>query len=197
MLRLAPLELALVTLTVSLWLHPALASAQDAPSSDYASLDARAGAPETATHYDVESTERRPSRGWPRPELQGWRRDAEYGLRLRLGIERRAVAAENARRDRERGGFGTGGTALIAMGAVFLGGGVVAELVALVIAIGSAGSGGSGNGAAVAAIGGGVSGCVGVLGLIVGGSLLSQRPRHLQPGEVTLTLGPGSLAVTF
>lgn len=188
--------LRLLGLTVLLSLHPALASAQDATSMDPTSVAVRATSSEPAGHYDAASAARRPPRGWPRPELEGWRRDAEYGLRLRLGIERRAVAAENARRDREGGHLGTTGIGLFVLGAVCLGGGIVTEFAALGIAISGAVHGRS-NSAGLVAFGGGVSAGVGALALIIGGIVFSQRPRHLEPGEVTLTLGPGSIAVTF
>ncbi len=76
--------LRLPTLTVLLCLLPALASAQDVPTMDDASFAAQAPTPEAATSYGEASSTRRPPRD--RPELDGWRRDAESGLRLRLDV---------------------------------------------------------------------------------------------------------------
>ncbi len=83
----------------------------------------------------------------------------------------------------------------IVLGIVCFAGGIVAEFVAIGVGITDAVHGRSSS-AGMVAFGGGVSAGLGVIGLITGGILLSQRPRHLQPGEVTLALGPGSLTIS-
>jgi len=45
-------------------------------------------------------------------------------------------------------------------------------------------------------IAGGACAGVGLLALITGGILFSQRAQHIEPGEVSLALGPASLALT-
>ncbi len=161
---------------------------------DDASPAARAPSPEAATFYGEASSTRRPP--WARLELDGWRRDAESGLRLRLDIERRAVAAENARRDREGADTVSLGLTLIVVGVLGVAGGLITLVASFATAVSGAIHGSGTGGASGAAIAGSALAGVGAIALLSGSIVFSRRPAHLEPGEVRLALGPGSLAIS-
>lgn len=191
------LRIALLAITASIFGWPTLVHAQDVQHPGYASSHPRPPLVERAVGYDPEAPARRP-RGWePPPQLRGWRYRMADGLRERLQVEDAAVAAENARRDREAGDLETPGMVLLIAGLGGVAAGGASLFAGLVSAIFCNNGGGCGGPGPELLIGGGVTAGLGVLSAITGGVLLSIRPSHLEPGEVTLTLGPGSLEVMW
>lgn len=193
------LRLTMLALTASLCLQPALLHAQEVQHPGYASPRPRPTLRESAIGYQAEVPRRRP-RDWlpPAPTLRGWRHDAEAGLRARLHAAELGAASENARREAESGAFRDHGIVGMASGGVGLVGGLWTFLVSAFRGWGCSSvysCGGSPDGLGVA-FGSAFMG-LGGLALITGGIVFSQRPSHVEPEAVTLTLGPGSLAITF
>jgi len=88
------------------------------------------------------------------------------------------------------------GLTLIAVGVVGLAGGLITLVSSLAGAIDGAVHGHGTGGAYVGAIVGSVLAGAGAIALIAGSIVFSRRPAHLQPGEVSLALGPTSLTLS-
>jgi hypothetical protein len=190
------LRLSLIALATSLFLHPGLVRAQESTHPGHAASPVRPPQTEGASGYDTAVPSDTPRGHRPRtPIVRGWRYAAAAALRARLEVAEREAARET--RGREHA-FRDHGLAGMLSGAAGIAGGLWTFLGSAFRGWGCSdlySCGGSPD--SVGIVVGSTFMGLGALAVITGGIVFCVRPTAVEPGEVTLTLGPGSIRLTF